>query len=589
MKSDTYFIPINSNSLAHYFSRAIILPAKYFSNKVNDIQDKFKDSILLSNKKWVDNTDCSIEVILTEDETRSLRQVSESFFCYYSPIPISRVKMIYFLDKEQSRTTAWNINNGAAFIPEFLIKIDSKTETQFISESEINNYSATEESTDFSKKVKYFDHLLGGLAFMRLGGESYMNYSENYFPTLSYFNNLIKDQYKKVETEKRLKFNDKYSGVFAKNEGPWGKWQSYFYQNIELEDVENLASQEGVNIDKKFGVLQLDKIIKNSIIYDLALLATYGNRKNKSIDNFVSDLTNGNIPNEKKEEVALLMGLNNGYSRLRNRYKLPGVDKSVKFELNSKLDYYTIESIYQYAFNGKRDNYNFPYIDEWVAQVEEKKALKGNYMIMDKIVIAKKKPQPFSQEYLEDILQNNSPKEIYSTIVKAISQWLPPYIQNKQEEGEKHFEEVLKKPIISWWKNFINILKHDYEINLQEQKDELLQNFEDEKKQLNGKIQSLSEEINQLKSKVNQTQTESFKEASPVQTVEIEKAYPEHEQISSVAEDNNDEKDDYSLKDLKELKKIAKEKGIKPLPTKKDDLIKAIKALKPSSNLFAND
>ena len=34
----------------------------------------------------------------------------------------------------------------------------------------------------------------------------------------------------------------------------------------------------------------------------------------------------------------------------------------VKFELESKLDYYTIESIYQFIFNNKKSN-DFAYLD----------------------------------------------------------------------------------------------------------------------------------------------------------------------------------------------------------------------------------
>ena len=47
----SFYIPINSGSLAHYFNKAIILPAKYFTNKPYDIQNKFADSLMLSENK----------------------------------------------------------------------------------------------------------------------------------------------------------------------------------------------------------------------------------------------------------------------------------------------------------------------------------------------------------------------------------------------------------------------------------------------------------------------------------------------------------------------------------------------------------
>ena len=69
---NTFFIPIQSNCLAHYFSKAIILPSNLFENRPEDIQNKFRDSILLSKLKWVKNSDCSIEIILTQTEIKEL-------------------------------------------------------------------------------------------------------------------------------------------------------------------------------------------------------------------------------------------------------------------------------------------------------------------------------------------------------------------------------------------------------------------------------------------------------------------------------------------------------------------------------------
>jgi len=580
IKSKSFFIPINSNSLAHYFGRGLILPSKYFSNKLNDIQDRFRDSILLCNEKWVTNTDCSVEIILTDDEAESLVGLSENFFKYFLPIPISRVRCIYFLNQEQSRTTLWNINNATAFIPEKLIQVEIDRNIAFVPDNNLNDNSEIKEGADLVKKVKYFDHLLGGLAFMRLGGEPYMNYSEYYFSTLSYFNKLIKEECKKIENEIGIKFNEKYNGVFSKNEGSWAKWQTYFYQNVETTDVENVASQEGIRINKKLGVLQLDSINNKSIVYDIAILATYGERKNKSIDNFISDLANGNIPNEKREQVSLFLGLNNGYSKFRNRYRLKDFEKSVKFELDSRLDYYTIESVYQFVFNGNRENYNFSYIDEWVPLAKEKSKVKGSYIIIDKVVIPKKKPQLFSQEYLEDFLGNNSPKEIYSSIVQSISQWIPPFTNTKEGEGEKYFEEVLRKPITGWWRTFVNKLKSDFESGLKEQSDELMQKFEEERNLLSNKIQLLNEEINQLKNGKTEVVTSPLKEAIEDTSWKNIKSYTENEDQINLAKDDPDKNINYSLMDVKELKRIAKEKGIKPMPQKKEELIKAIKSVK---------
>ena len=156
---------------------------------------------------------------------------------------------------------------------------------------------------------------------MRLGGKTFMNYSENYFSTLSYFNKLVEEQTLNAAKENGLKFSNKYIGLFSKQESEWSKWQQYIYQNLDAKEIEALAEKEGIRVEKKLGLLKIDSINPSSHLYELAILATYGDRKNKSADNLVTDLSNGTIAPEKVEDVSILFGLNNGYSKLRNKYK----------------------------------------------------------------------------------------------------------------------------------------------------------------------------------------------------------------------------------------------------------------------------
>lgn len=247
---NSFYIPINSGSLAHYFSKAIILPAKYFTNKPEDIQNRFADSLLLSAGKWVRNCDCSIEVVLTEAEVQELSKISDHFYLYNIPIPISRVKSIFFLDAKQKETTIWNINNGAAFVPDSIVSVENNRGIEILSDAEIEAGNEFKSIAELSDKIKRFDIILGGFAFMRLGGKSFMNYSENYFSTLSYFNKLIEEQTLNAEKDKGLKFSNKYIGLFSKQESEWTKWQQYIYQNLDAQEIEVLAKKEGINIEK---------------------------------------------------------------------------------------------------------------------------------------------------------------------------------------------------------------------------------------------------------------------------------------------------------------------------------------------------
>ncbi len=558
---NSFYIPINSGSLAHYFSKAIILPAKYFTNKPDDIQNRFADSLLLSESKWVKNSDCSIEVVLTDTEIKDLSKVSEHLFLYNTPIPISRVKSVCFLDAKQKETTIWNINNGAAFIPESIVSVEKSRDVEVLSDSEISAGNEFKTTSELSDKIKRFDIILGGFAFMRLGGKSFMNYSENYFSTLSYFNKLIEEQTLNAAKEKGFKFSNKYIGLFSKHESEWSKWQQYIYQNLDSQEIEALADKEGVKVEKKLGLLKIDSINPSSHLYELAILATYGDRKNKSADNLVTDLTNGNIFQEKAEDVSILFGLNNGYSKLRNKYKGPVKDSNVKFTLESKLDYYIIESIYQFVFNSSKASYSFDYIDKWCPSGKLKDNVKGyeTYKILDTVIIAKKKQTP-----LELFLENYS-VEIYSTIVRSINQWLPPFAKSDEKEAIQFFEKQLRNALTVSVEAIQKRIENECEANYNSQKQEAVESCQKEIDKLWTEISNLKEENAKLKKGVK---------SLPVNEQPIEQLQKVDDPIKEVVHENNDLvsvvqeppameiSDNYSSLSITDLKKVAKQRGI---------------------------
>lgn len=558
---NSFYIPINSGSLAHYFSKAIILPAKYFTNKPDDIQNRFADSLLLSETKWVRNSDCSIEVVLSDAEVKELSKVSDHFFLYNTPIPISRVKSVCFLDAKQKETTIWNINNGAAFIPESIVSVEKSRDVEMLSDSEINAGNEFKTTSELSDKIKRFDIILGGFAFMRLGGKSFMNYSANYFSTLSYFNKLIEEQTINAAKEKGLKFSNKYTGLFSKQESEWSKWQQYIYQNLDAQEIEALADKEGVKVEKKLGLLKIDSINPSSHLYELAILATYGDRKNKSADNLVTDLTNGTIFPEKAEDVSILFGLNNGYSKLRNKYKGPVKDSNVKFTLDSKLDYYIIESIYQFVFNSSKASYSFDYIDKWCPTSKFKDNVKGyeTYKILDTVIIAKKKQTP-----LELFLENYS-AEIYSTIVRSVNQWLPPFAKSDEKEAIQYFEKQLRNALTVSGEALQKRIENECEANYNSQKQEAVESYQKEIDKLWAEISNLKEENAKLKKGVK---------SLPVNEQPIEQLQKVDDPIKEVVHENNDPvsvvqeppameiSNNYSSLSITDLKKVAKQRGI---------------------------
>ncbi|WP_282781085.1 hypothetical protein, partial [Phaeodactylibacter xiamenensis] len=484
MMSNTLYLPINSGSLSHYFGSAIILPSKYYSNKQDDIQSVQSDAILLSNNKWVENSDCSLEVVLTETERSSLIKGSEYFFYCSTPIPISRVKSVCFLEEEQKATTIWNINNGAGFVPESIVSVEDKNKIEPIPLSAITTAENSDTAENFSKEIKQFNIILGGLGFMRLGGKPFMNYSPNYFSTLAHFNRLIAEQLNEISEEQGLEFSDKYTYLFSKTESEWTKWRPYIFENLFPDDIESLAEKEGESLKKKLGIIQIDSINPDTHLYDLAILATYGDKKSKGTHDLIQDLTDGKIYPDKSEDVAILFGLNNGYSRLRNEYKVgEGEVYQVKFSLDSKLDYYTIESVFQFIFHNRKDSYSFDYLDDWCPEKEPVTVKEYEvYHILDTTVIAKKKATP-----LEYFLERYS-ESIYVAFVDSIRKWLYPFATIDEEKVIAHLEKQLVKPFTDAVEGLKKRMQREFEY---EQEAIITEH--------NKKVEELLAEIEQLK------------------------------------------------------------------------------------------
>lgn len=583
---NSFYIPINSGSLAHYFSRAIILPAKYFSNKPEDIQNTHSETILLSVSKWVKNSDCTLEVILTDLEIIELIPASETenFFYCKTPIPISRVKSVCFLDAKQKETTIWNINNGAAFIPESIVSVEKSNRIVPISESEIQKGKELNLTSEIIDKIKRFDIILGGFAFMRLGGKSFMNYSPNYFSTLSYFNKLIEEQTKNAAKETGLNFSDKYLALFSnKIENEWSSWREYVSKSITTEEIITIAKTKNLKAEKSYlGVLKLDSISPDTHLYDFAILATYGEGKSKSTDNLVTDIGNGTINSEKAEDVSILFGMNNGYSKLRNKYKGAVKDWNVKFTLDSKLDYYIIESVFQFAFHGSKASYSFDYIDKWCPSSKKATSVKGyeTYNILDTTVIAKKKQSP-----LEIFLESSS-ADIYIAIFKSISQWLPPFTKSDEKLAIDYFEKQLKHVLSESVEALQKRIENEFEDSYNAQKQEAIETHKAEVEKLRTELSLLKQENQNLKSQ-NKTQLvseQSYAEGQTGADLKKNETYENKEVVNVVSERDIEKSVNFESMSLKELKKIAKEKKIKGYTKiiNEEELINLIKKAPPT-------
>jgi hypothetical protein len=456
-----YYLPINSTSLAHYFSCACIKPSKYFDNKPEDLQDKFNDFLLITTHFGMQQTDCCLELVFTKQEVADhLIDRKNGFYLYEKPLPITRIRKIYFSSKERKEQTITNINMSTAFVPNDLIEVVNAFDNPQI---DIDNPQDIE-ILPYDKQLKTFNSFLGGLALMRLAGEEYMNYSENYFATLSFFNSVIQQDLE----NSRIIINTVYRGAFTGESG-FQKIIPYLNKAIDENDVNNIAHEENqvIKKDKITRIIDLNTLDKWT--YTIAVLNTYGvgnESKKKKIDELILSNFKSEIKPGKSEGIALCYGINRGYSAFSNRYSLGKNEKVVKFQLNSQLDYYTIESLFQYVFNNSKSN-EFPYLDWRSKQKLSKISKKTDYKILDVVVIGKKKAKVSSLEYLENLLSQFFQKDsvplfkavfekvreiIYNDTKEEIAEDYENRIAQKQEEIDKlkvEQRELLKYPKVA--------------------------------------------------------------------------------------------------------------------------------------------
>lgn len=409
----TYYLPINSTSLAHYFVCACVKPAKYFENKPQDIQDRFRNALLLSSELGTNDSDCCIELVLTNDEERDLVPCGREFFLSHTPLPISRVKAIHFRDPRQLEQTLSNINMSAAFIPHSLAKV-SKFSNAGI---DVVNVADKPAVKDYSDQLEMFDRILGALALMKTAKEPYMNYSENYASTLSFFNSLVR-----IDLEKQgRQINEKFFGLFSRSDN-FVKFIPYLEKKITKEDLDQIAAENNQRIERSYTkAINYDKL--SGITYAFAILQSYGvggEAATKKIDGLISNNFE-ELKDGKAEGIALYYGYNRGYSAFSNCYGTKEIGRqNVKYLLESQLDYYTIESVYQFAFYSNTTSSQFPYIDAWCPRKNQHPKRKTDYMVLDTAFIGKKKPSVFSKEYLLGFLEEIKTFDFINTPLSSL-------------------------------------------------------------------------------------------------------------------------------------------------------------------------
>lgn len=560
--SNSFYIPIHSMNLAHYLGSGIIVPSIYIENKNADIQDRFKNYLLLSSSKFTKDTNCAIEIVLNNDE-EAPKEICEHFYLFDMPLPISRIKNIYFTNEEQKVNTNFNITSGSAFIPEGLLKVSQE---ESIETKELDNIDFQSSEKNWSEYLKKYDQILGGFSTMKISKDNFQNYPTHYFSALGNVNTLFSD----ILAQQSINIENSFQFAFT-DDGRFKNFHNTIYSEIDYNEVERYAENDKIKLEVKNGLLQIDKISENTQTYLVAILESYGKGKRKQVDSFISDLIAGKFVEKKKEGLSLIFGLNKGYKAFRNKYKTSNFEVDIKFHLDSKLEYYIIESIYQNVFNSLSNISSFKYIDSLFSETKKEEIKTSNYItyqMIDETIVWKVRPISIVEKVL-------------SKIAQRVSDWFPSFVQVKKNEIE-----LLFKSEIEHFKTEIETeVSNRYKTELEQNKALI--------EQLNNIISEKDKTINQLEYQIKEnTKSKVESEEKPVkqEESEIKNLLSQNNKVDLVSETNGSLLfDDASLYDIRRRELELKKKSVKDLKTiaeeykiqkinslKKDDLIAEI-------------
>jgi hypothetical protein len=367
----------------------------------------------------------------------------------------------------------------------------------------------------------------------------------NYLSAVAYFNSHIANS---VKNEK-ISLNTDIQNIFSgKNE-----IFKYLAKSISIDDVAELGKKEKQKVQKQFNAIKFESIEPKSQTYKLAILHTYGKGKVKSDNDLVSGLLSTTASN-LVEELALVFGLHTGYTALRNSYSSKSVKVDVKFKLNSKLEYYLIESLFNYAFKEHKISSKLEFLENIP---QENQVVKSNNAFNYISLLG----DSYAYEKQEKV--NVEKDSLTSLLLDTIKSWCQ---KNNAQCEEEQLLTKLSKSIIPEIRTTITSNKRDVRI----EKTLLQPSNTDSGRKMENEVLPKKETF-KSKSKLNKNEANAVNE--PTLFTELQ---------SGEIEENTDDDNYFTYTKLEkysnlELKALCKEKGYKGYSKfNKEDLIKFI-------------
>ena len=314
------FIPIESVNLYLYLAyRNLIFPFKYRPNSNPSIQDRFPEYILLSENRWVEGCNVSVEIALDRKKYKPV-SIGNGFYLLNSVIPITKIKKIWFRDIEQMKTTIGNIELTSAFVPKHWLAVDSD-----ITEHKLEIEKQPDlPHRDFSKDIRLFDKYLGGLTLLK------HHVNEEVNSVLKFFGGGIADSrlLDFLQGESKLK-------------------KTILERDITLQDIWQVTKQPLKAIS---GIIDMKSIDKNSETYIWAVLYQYRRKLKDNLDGLLNQIEVFKTQNlNRYKGILFSYGLMLGYSQFTRETFYNGEYVSNKFKFDKK-DIEIIDKVYKYVF-----------------------------------------------------------------------------------------------------------------------------------------------------------------------------------------------------------------------------------------------
>ena len=366
--SAKYLIQIHKSKLEDYIAKAIIAPDRYFTNEIEiDTQSQNPNTLIVSDGyiSTLNSNQILIALTLTPIEIDSLIEITPHIYRLNTPLPITRIKQIYTQSRDISNAIIDSlISKQSGYISKSLFRVFPKGKNRF---KQYTLKAISQEFFDYEKNMMRYDSIMGLFAFIKNTHLYYTNTTQKYITYPQSYFDILDIETKSIKLDEWLESRLSYSRDILSKRLIDRIYQGGYINEKFIEEIIPLIEDE--EIKDRFQKLietslEYKSILKElqeerEIYYLICLIFIYS--KKGSNDRYVlKENIVEEVPHNIAELSLAILGLYYGYTIIGAYEDISFDDAlfdkiqdnySMKFRLDSKLEYILIEAIYKRAFD----------------------------------------------------------------------------------------------------------------------------------------------------------------------------------------------------------------------------------------------